>query len=134
MSGLAATLFLGGWLLPGVPAAVQAAHPPLQVAGAALLLAKTWLLVLLLAWARRVVPAGRLAERSRAVAFWTAPLAGATLLAAAAWTWWSPAHAAQLLISGSLVVGVGAAAAALVHRLRHGMLAPAADGRLSPFL
>ena len=134
VSGLAATLFLGGWLLPGVPAAVQAAHPPLQVAGAALLLGKTWLLVLLLAWARRVVPAGRLAERSRAVAFWTAPLAGATLLAAAAWTWWSPAHAAQLLISGSLVVGVGAAAAALVHRQRHGMLAPAADGRLSPFL
>jgi len=132
--GLAATLFLGGWLLPGVPAAVQAAHPLLQVAGAALLLAKTWLLVLLLAWARRVVPAGRLAERSRGVAFWTAPLAGATLLAAAAWTWWSPAHAAQLLVSGSLVVGVGAAAAALVHRLRHGMLAPAADGRLSPFL
>jgi NADH-quinone oxidoreductase subunit H len=134
VSGLAATLFLGGWLLPGVPAAVQAAHPPLQVAGAALLLAKTWLLVLLLAWARRVVPAGRLAERSRAVAFWSAPVAGATLLAAAAWTWWSPAHAAQLLISGSLVVGVGAAGAALVHRLRHGMLAPAADGRLSPFL
>jgi NADH-quinone oxidoreductase subunit H len=134
VSGLAATLFLGGWLLPGVPAAVQEALPPLQIAGAVLLLAKTWLLVLLLACARRVVPAGRLAERSRAVAFWSAPLAGATLLAAAAWTWWSPAHAAQLLVSGSLVVGVGAAAAALVHRLRHGMLAPAADGRLSPFL
>lgn len=133
VSGLAALLFLGGWLLPGVPAAVQAAHPALQVGGAALLLAKTWLIVLLLAWARRVAPAGRLAERSRAVALWGAPLALATALAAAAWTWWSPAHAAQLLVSGSLVVVVAAAAAALAHRLRHGMLAPAADGRLSPF-
>ncbi|HEX8790209.1 MAG TPA: NADH-quinone oxidoreductase subunit H [Polyangiaceae bacterium] len=134
VSGLAAVLFLGGWLVPGVPAAVQAAHPALQVAGAVLLLAKTGLLVLLLAWVRRVVPAGRLAERSRAVVLRTAPLALATLLAAAAWTWWSPAHAAQLLVSGSLVVAVAAAAAALTHRLRHGMLAPAADGRLSPFL
>lgn len=134
VSGLAVLLFLGGWLLPGVPAAVQAAHPPLQVAGAALLLAKTWLLVLLLAWARRAMPAGRLAERSRAVALWTAPVAVATLLAAVAWTWWSPAHAAQVLVSGSLVVAVAAAGAALAHRLRHGVLAPAADGRLSPFL
>jgi NADH-quinone oxidoreductase subunit H len=134
VSGLAALLFLGGWLLPGVPAAVQAAHPTLQVAGAALLLAKTWLIVLLLAWARRVVPAGGLAERSRAVALRGAPLALATALAAAAWTWWSPAHAAQLLVSGSLVVAVAAAAAALANRLRHGMLAPAADGRLSPFV
>ena len=40
-------------------------------------------------------------------------------------------------LSGARNVGVGTAlvtAAALVHRLRHGMLAPAADGRLSPFL
>lgn len=132
--GLGAVLFLGGWLLPGIPAGVQAAHPSLQMAGAAALLAKTWVLVVLLAWARRVVPAGSLPERSRAVAFWTAPFAAVTLLAAAAWSWWSPAHAAQLLVSGSLVVAVGAAAAALAHRLRHGMLAPAADGRLSPFL
>jgi NADH-quinone oxidoreductase subunit H len=134
VAGLAATLFLGGWLLPGLTAAQQDAQPVLELAGAAWLLAKTAGLVLLMAWSRAVLPRRRLVERTQATALWLAPVSVVALLAAAAWTWWSPARAAQLLVSGSLVAVVTLATGALVHRFRHGMLSSAGDGRVSPFL
>ena len=134
VAGLAATLFLGGWLLPGLTAAQQDAQPVLELAGAAWLLAKTAGLVLLMAWSRAVLPRRRLIERTQATAVWLAPVSVIALLAAAAWTWWSPARAAQLLVSGSLVAVVTLATGALVHRFRHGMLSSAGDGRVSPFL
>jgi NADH-quinone oxidoreductase subunit H len=134
VAGLAATLFLGGWLLPGLTAAQQDAHPALEVAGAVWLLAKTAALVVLMSWSRLVLPRRRLVERTQTTALWLAPISLAALVAAASWTWWSPAPAAQLLVSGALVALVTLAAFALVHRFRHGMLSSAGDGRLSPFL
>jgi NADH-quinone oxidoreductase subunit H len=133
IAGLACTLFLGGWRLPGMAPAEQDSRPALELAGAAWLLAKTWALVLGLAWARWAMPRRFLAERTRRVAVWLAPLSLAALAGAAAWSWWSPARATQLLISGSLVALVALGAAALAARLRHS-LARAEDARLSAFL
>ena len=106
----------------------------LELAGAAWLLLKTGALVALMAWTRAVLPRRRLAERTQATALWLAPVSLAALVAAAAWTWWSPARAAQLLVSGALVAGVTLVAFALVHRFRHGILSSAGDARVSPFL
>lgn len=134
IAGLASALFLGGWVLPGLTPAEQDTRPWLELAGAAWLLAKTWGLVLALAWLRWALPLRSMAERTRAIARWNAPLAVATLVASALWTWWSPPRASQLLVSGALVALVAIAAVALAHRLRHGRLAPGGDGHLSPFL
>lgn len=134
LSGLASALFLGGWLLPGLTAPEQAARPALQIAGAAWLVAKTWGVFLFATWARSALPQARLAERTRSAALWLLPAALAALLTAAAWTWWSPARAAQLLVSGSLVGMMFLLVLALAHRVRHGLLSKAGDGRVSPFL
>jgi NADH-quinone oxidoreductase subunit H len=135
VAGLASVLFLGGWLLPGFAPAEQDARPALELAGAAWLLAKTWGVAMLGAWVRWSLPPWRLAERTRATALWLAPLGVAALAATVLWTWWGPAPAAQLLVSGALVAGVSLVAVALAVRLGHG-LAPAGERmeRLSPFL
>jgi NADH-quinone oxidoreductase subunit H len=134
VAGLASVLFLGGWLLPGLSPAQQDAHPALELAGAAWLLAKTWGIVFVLEAARWALPQRRLAERTRATALWLLPLSLVSLAASAAWTWCSPAAVAQLLVSASLVAVVGLAAIALVVRLRHGLVSTAGDGHVSPFL
>jgi NADH-quinone oxidoreductase subunit H len=134
VGGLASGLFLGGWLLPGLTATEQAGSPALQLAGAAWLLAKTWGVVLLMIWSASALPEARVAERSRNAALWLVPVSFAALLSTAAWTWWSPVRAAQLLVSGSLVALVVLLAVALAHRIRHGLLSPVGDGRVSPFL
>jgi NADH-quinone oxidoreductase subunit H len=134
VAGLASTLFLGGWLLPGVSPAVQDARPALELAGAMLVLAKTWGLAVLLAWARRALGARTLRERSRRAAMVWTPLSLAVLAATLAWDGWAPSGAVQSLVSGALVALVGLAALAMAHRVRHGLLAPGGEGRLSPFL
>jgi NADH-quinone oxidoreductase subunit H len=133
VAGLASVLFLGGWLLPGLSPPEQDARPALELAGAAWLLAKTWGIAFALAWVDWALPRRGLSERTRATALWL-PLALGVFLAAAAWTWWSPARAAQLLVSSSLVAAVALAAVAVALRVRHGLLAGSGEGRLSPFL
>ena len=134
IAGLASALFLGGWSLPGLSAAQQDGRVLLELAGVALLLAKTWALVLGLAVLREALPARRLVERSRATTRREIPLAVAALVATAAWTRWSPEGAAQLLVSGSLVASAALAAVVVAQRLRHGVVSPGGDGHLSPFL
>jgi NADH-quinone oxidoreductase subunit H len=134
VAGLASVLFLGGWLLPGFGAGEQDARPLLELAGAVWLLAKTSGIFLLTAWVRWALPAQPAAERTRATAWRLAPLAVLAFGATALWTWWGPARTVQLLVSGALVAVVALAAVAVALRLRHSLLAPSSDGRLSPFL
>ncbi len=134
LAGLATTLFLGGWSLPGLSPAQQDGRLLLEAAGAAWLLAKTWTLVLGLAILRDALPARPLASASRTTTRRELPLAIAALGATAAWTRWTPEGAAQLLVSGSLVAIGALAAVAVAQRLRHGVLSPGGDGHLSPFL
>jgi NADH-quinone oxidoreductase subunit H len=141
IAGLAAALFLGGWLLPGLSPAQQDAVPALQLAGAAWLLAKAAGLVLLLAWARWTFPAVAPGEASRATLLRMLPLAGLAFVATAAWARWTPARAAQDLVSGSLaalvVLGALSVAVRALHALRPRgrlKLQPQLDRPLSPFL
>jgi NADH-quinone oxidoreductase subunit H len=137
VAGLASVLFLGGWLLPGLPAGNEGARPVLEVAGAAWLLVKTWGLVAVVTWSRRVLPR-RTRRRKMATPLLLVPallaVALASLAATAAWTCWSPQWAVQRLVSVSLATAVALVAAALVHRLRHGLSWSVGEGRLSPFL
>jgi NADH-quinone oxidoreductase subunit H len=129
LAGLAVVLLLGAWRIPGVAPAVQDARPPLELAGAALFLGKTWALVVALAWTRTLWPPSTLLARSRLTAFRFAPLSFATLGAAVAWGWWQPTPAVEVLSSGALAVLFVVVLAATVARVRHALLAThAADG------
>jgi NADH-quinone oxidoreductase subunit H len=128
LAGLAAVLLLGAWRLPGIAPAVQDTRPALELAGATLLLAKTWTLVILLAWARTLGSRPSLAARSRATTRVALPCAVATLGATLAWAWWKPAPAVEVLASGALGVLVAGVLAALALRVRHALGASGAEG------
>jgi NADH-quinone oxidoreductase subunit H len=132
-AGLGAVLFFGGWLLPGLQPAQQDARPALQWLGAALLLAKTAGILLASAAARWALPGAGPAARTRATLVWLLPMSAAAFGLTAAWLWWSPTAAVQLLVSASLVVVVGLALIALAHRLRRGLL-QSGEAHLSSFL
>ncbi|MGH7434564.1 MAG: hypothetical protein ACRENE_02735, partial [Polyangiaceae bacterium] len=139
LAGLAVALLLGGWRVPGVAPAVQDARPVLELAGAALYLAKTWAVVLGLAFVRVLWQRPTLAERSRAVAFRRLPVAVAALGATALWMWWRPAPAVEILAGGVLAVLLAGLLAAVATRVRQALAAAgrnaAADGsRVSVFL
>jgi NADH-quinone oxidoreductase subunit H len=134
IAGLASTLFLGGWSLPGLSPEQQEGRLLLEGIGAAWLVGKTWALALGLGVLRRALPAERLADGSRTAARWELPLAIAALGWTAAWTRWSPEGGVQPLVSGSLVAIAALVAMAIVQRLRHAVLSPGGDGHLSPFL
>jgi NADH-quinone oxidoreductase subunit H len=134
IAGLASTLFLGGWSLPGLSPAQQEGRLLLEGLGAVWLVGKTCALTLGLAVLRQALPARRLQEGSRTTTRWELPLAIAALGLTAAWMRWSLPGGAQLLVSASLVSIAVLAAVAIVQRLRHGVFSPGGDGHLSPFL
>jgi NADH-quinone oxidoreductase subunit H len=142
LAGLAASLFLGGWLLPGLSPAQQDAVPALQLAGAAWLLAKAAALVLCLAWARWAFPPAPLGDGSRTTALRGLPLAALAFAATAAWTHWAPSRSAQDLVSGALAALVALGALSVLARALHALsprrtrrgLELQVDRQLSPFL
>jgi NADH-quinone oxidoreductase subunit H len=134
VAGLAAVLFLGAWSLPGVTFPEQDARPLLQVAGAVCLMAKTGIVVLGMAWSRWALAPKPLPQRSRLTALWLIPAGLLAFGTMALWSFWSPRPVAQVMMTGLLLIGGLLAAAAIVHRLRYGLLSGASDARLSPFL
>jgi NADH-quinone oxidoreductase subunit H len=132
VAGLAATCFLGGWWLPGISPATQDGRPWLELAGAALLLGKIALLMLLLVVARSLTSRSSATASARVTLVRRVPLALALLVVTFAWSWWGPAGASQLLVSCGLVVAAALGGAAFVRRVKHGVEAP--EPRLSPFL
>jgi NADH-quinone oxidoreductase subunit H len=134
LAGLASALFLGGWLVPGLSCAAQQASLVWMSLGAVFFLAKTYAVVVAASLVRSALPQPGLAERTRVAVVWLLPLAGASLVATAAWTSWGPPRTIQVLISGSLVLTAALVVLALLDRLRHAVLTAGNEPRLSPFL
>jgi hypothetical protein len=134
VSVLAAVMFLGAWSLPGVTLAEEDAHLLLKLAGVACLMAKTAAVLGAMAWSRWIVPPLSLPQRSRLAARWLLPVGLATFGASALWSFWSPPHAIEVAIPGCLLICGALAAAALLVRMRHGLVSLAGEARLSPFL
>jgi NADH-quinone oxidoreductase subunit H len=132
LAGLASSLLLGGWLLPGVPAATQDARPWLELAGAALLLGKTFAVVLALGAIRTFGPQTAPGLRARAMLSGRLPLAIVAIAGAMAWSWWGLGRAVQNTVSEGLLIATALAAAAFAHRMKKSALAP--EARMSPFL
>jgi len=87
-----------------------------------------------MAWSRWALAPKPLPQRSRLTALWLIPAGLLAFGTMALWSSWSPRPVAPVMMTGSLLIGGLLAAAAIVHRLRYGLLSGASDARLSPFL
>jgi NADH-quinone oxidoreductase subunit H len=134
VAGLASAVFLGGWHLPSWLPSGREGQAVFELAGCAWFIAKAAGLIVVAAWVRWALPRRRLAERTRATGLCYAPLAAGAFLASAAWSWWSLTGAEQALVSGLIFVTAALASLALGARLRHGLVVPGGNGRLSSFL
>jgi NADH-quinone oxidoreductase subunit H len=134
VAGLASTLFLGGWSIPGLSPSQQDGRPLLELAGAVCLFAKAGALVAVLAIVRQALPVRSPAEAVRSTALRSLPLALTALVLTAAWTRWGTEAPAHAMVSVSLVVCAVLAGGGILHRLRYGVAEPGAEGQLSTFL
>ena len=133
VAGLASSLFLGGWHLPGPVDADRYAQPVLEVAEAAWLMSKTYALAWIVASTRSLLGSGHVGE-GRATSYWQLPLGAMALVASIAWARWSPTPAAQQLMS-ALLAGMSAlAAAAVLLWTRRSATSAVADRHVSPIL
>ena len=128
VAGLAGSLFLGGWHLPGVVDAERFARPVMEVAGAAWLIGKAWVLAWTVTSIRSWFPPMNLVERSRAALVWQFPLGVLALVASVAWARWSPTPALQALVS-ALLLGLAVSVAAAILRWTHRATTSAVVGR-----
>lgn len=85
LAGLVATLFLGAWQLPGVTPGEQSARIGLRVLGVACLHLKLWAVVLLVVFARWLLPRLDGSQVSRLAFRWLAPATIASVGASVAW-------------------------------------------------
>ncbi len=85
MSALMTALFLGGWQIPGVGAAVAASSAGLIVLGWALFTAKAMALVFVVIWLRWTLPRVRIDQLMVVCWKYLVPMGAVTFLGAAAW-------------------------------------------------
>jgi NADH-quinone oxidoreductase subunit H len=133
MSALMTALFLGGWQLPGLTAAEQAASLPLVLAGWAVFTAKALALVFLVIWLRWTLPRVRIDQLMVVCWKYLVPLGAAAFLGSAAWGTF--VHGVAQDAASFAMFGVGVAVAVafvvkLVRTLRQGTL----PVHLNPFV
>jgi NADH-quinone oxidoreductase subunit H len=141
---IAASLFLGGWQVPGPSAGAQEAHVGLQALGAVLFVLKAWAVMAMIAWGRWAMP--RLLERQKLALSWVwlVPAALTSFLLSAAWIAWSPGRTAQLAMGVGMCAVCGAAVARFAARAAFHLRSQGAESgadaqaraslRLNPFL
>jgi NADH-quinone oxidoreductase subunit H len=134
MCGIASALFLGGWQIPGVSPAQQEAHFALQLAGAAVFLVKSWVLVFVVIWIRWTLPRVRIDQMMNLCWKWFVPLSFAAFLLTAVWMVAALNGKVQLVIS---VVTFAVWAALMLHfvrRVQFNVRASRVPVHLNPFL
>jgi NADH-quinone oxidoreductase subunit H len=129
MCGMAAALFLGGWQLPGIAPSDAEAQPAWLALGGALFLAKSWLLAVLVASGRALLP--RL-PAPRFALTGPLPLAIIAFGATAAWSAWGPGPSAERTWAHATFAIALLALGRVVLRLRHAVLTN--EPHLNPFV
>jgi NADH-quinone oxidoreductase subunit H len=131
---VAVVLFLGGWQLPGLDPAQAGGSGSALLVGAALFVAKTWLLVFAVTIARRTLPSVRAEEAAAMTWKYFVPVALVAIALAAGWRLWSPPRALDRMASGVLFVLLLLFAVQLFQRVRYGLKSPHAHAHVNPFL
>jgi NADH-quinone oxidoreductase subunit H len=132
MCAVAAALFFGGWQVPGLAPEQVEGHLGWTSLGAALFVAKTWLLVFTLGVARRALPPVH-ADRTMSVCWrWLVPLSLMHLLLAVAWVARRPGPSAETLVGAVTLAVTSAVMLHVIVRVRGWRGAPESD--LDPFV
>ncbi len=132
MCAVAAALFFGGWQIPGLAPEQVEGQLGWTLLGAALFVAKTWLLVFALVAARRALPP-IYADRTMSVCWrWLVPLSLLHLLLATAWVAWRPGPSAETLAGAVMLAVTAAVMLHVVLRVRAWRSEPESD--LDPFV
>jgi hypothetical protein len=134
MAGIAAALFLGGWILPGLSASGQDGSTGLQFLGALWFLGKTGLVLFAVSCARLASPRASVEERSIQAAKVMLPLAFAALGGSLVWSRWGLCATSQGVVSGVLAVTACLLSVALAERIRFALAHAHGDGHVSPFI
>ncbi|AKT43967.1 complex I subunit 1/NuoH family protein [Chondromyces crocatus] len=134
MCGVASALFLGGWQIPGVSAAIVETRPGLQALGALLFLVKSWTLILGVVWLRWVLPRVRLDQMTSLCWRWLVPLALTAALLTGLWTVAQVPQATQLVISVVTFALSFLLLAHFTHRVRETLRSTRTQLHLNPFL
>lgn len=87
VSGIVATVFLGGWNIPGISADAIARSPVLQGLSVAMLGGKVVMLTFVIIWIRWTLPRFRIDQLMELCWKRLLPLAFVLFMASAAWTW-----------------------------------------------
>jgi NADH-quinone oxidoreductase subunit H len=134
MSGIASALFLGGWQIPGVSPAMQEAHFGLQLVGALIFLAKSWVLIFVVVWIRWTLPRVRIDQMMSLCWKWFVPLSFAAFLLTAVWMVLPIPSLIQLAISGATFLVWLLLMAHFFRRVSFNMRESRVPVHLNPFL
>ncbi len=137
VAGLVALALLGGHALPGVAPTEQRASLPLQALGAALLAAKTWGVVAIIALLRWIMPGLRHSEVAGVC--WRIAVPGSVAVVGLAVAWGHPAlQRVAGAVSGSFGVAfstlVAVLFALLAVRVLRALRRPALEASVNPWL
>ncbi len=133
MSALMTALFLGGWQVPGVPAATMATSVPLTLLGWAFFTAKALFLVFVVIWLRWTLPRVRVDQLMVVCWKYLVPLGASVFLGAAAWGVFVRGAAGAAVSVAMFAAGVVVAAVfarKVLRTLRQGPI----EASLNPFL
>jgi NADH-quinone oxidoreductase subunit H len=134
MSGIASALFLGGWQIPGVSAAQQETHFALQVVGAVLFLAKSWVLIFVVVWIRWTLPRVRIDQMMNLCWKWFVPISFGAFLFTALWMVVHIPPSLELTLSVVTFAGWAFLMVHFVRRVLFNMRESRVPVHLNPFL
>ncbi len=106
IGAVAATVYLGGWQIPGVSPAAHATHWAYTVLGLLILFGKAMAIVFVIVWIRWTLPRFRVDQMMNLCWKYFVPWSFATILFSALWIWLAP-EAVQLGVKVATFVACG---------------------------
>jgi len=134
MSGIASALFLGGWQIPGVSPAQQEAHFGLQILGALLFLAKSWVLIFVVIWVKWTLPRVRIDQMMNLCWKWLVPISFAAFLFTAVWMALAIPETLQTAFGLATFGAFGLLVVHFVRRVRYNIHESRVPLHLNPFI
>jgi NADH-quinone oxidoreductase subunit H len=134
MGAMVVALFLGGWQIPGLAPEQVDAHLGWALLGAVLFAAKSWLVILAYAMARRTLPVTAADQTLSLCWRWLVPLSLATLLLLGVWATWGPGPSAETLVGGVMLALTVAGSFHIIMSVRLGLMRAEERVELDPFL